>query len=77
MVGPWWRLRCHIVDAAGEAIEHRAQGWRDCGEQRGPRHAAVLGMSADVLSVAVQSASSLLIYVRVIVSCCMVRNGDR
>ena len=60
MVGPWWRLRCHIVDAAGEAIEHRAQGWRDCGEQRGPRHAAVLGMSADVLSVAVQSASSLL-----------------
>ena len=39
-MGHWWRLRCHIVDADGEPIDHRAQGWRDCGEQRGPRHAA-------------------------------------
>ena len=41
-MGHWWRLRCHIADADGEPIDHRAQGWRDCGEQRGPRHAAAI-----------------------------------
>ncbi len=48
MAGPWWRLRCHIVDAEGETIDHREQGWRDCGEQRGPRHAAALGIYVDM-----------------------------
>jgi len=51
MAGPWWRLRCHIVDAEGETIDHREQGWRDCGEQRGPRHAALLCIVVNTPSV--------------------------
>ena len=33
----WWRLRCRVLDAAGQPADTKSHGWQDCRSQKGPR----------------------------------------